>query len=187
MRYLLLLCASVCLIVLGGCTNDGVDLSKTDAGGNNNNPDGSNNNPDGSNNNPDGSNNNPDGSQPDADVGEPDASVPDAEVPAPTFTDVHGILMSNCGGCHIENEAGGLKLTDKNMAYSELVGVAQEASTDQGCGTTRVVANDAANSVIVQRLKGTCSNRMPKSGSPFLTDDQIKVVEDWINDGAQNN
>ncbi len=202
MRNLAHFCVVVGLGLVGGCTNDGIDLSGIDSGNNNNNtPDGTvNNTPDGTvNNTPDGTvNNTPDGTvnqpdaqanEPDAEVREPDASVPDADVPAPTFTQVQTMLMNNCGGCHTTNESGGLKLTDKNTAYNELVGVAVEHQStidDANCGDTRVVPSDAAGSVIIQRLRGTCSNQMPKGRTP-LTNQQIQMVEDWIDDGARNN
>jgi hypothetical protein len=50
-----------------------------------------------------------------------------------------------------------------------------------------VVAGKPAESVMIQVLKGTYpfANRMPKNGNPYWSDAEIKIVEDWISQGAK--
>ena len=54
-------------------------------------------------------------------------------------------------------------------------------------GKKVVIPGDPENSAIVQKLKGTYpfGTRMPKSGPPFWSDDEIAIVEQWIAEGAQ--
>jgi hypothetical protein len=53
-----------------------------------------------------------------------------------------------------------------------------------GNGGPVVIPGDAANSLLVQKLKGTQQNGsiMPPTGK--LSDAQIQVIIDWINVGA---
>lgn len=54
-------------------------------------------------------------------------------------------------------------------------------------GSKIVVPGDPAASAIVQKLRGTYAygTRMPKSGPPFWTEEEIALVEQWIREGAQ--
>lgn len=54
-------------------------------------------------------------------------------------------------------------------------------------GTKIVIPGDPTNSAIIQKLKGTYAfgTRMPKSGPPFWSDEEIAIVEQWIAEGAQ--
>jgi hypothetical protein len=54
-------------------------------------------------------------------------------------------------------------------------------------GKNIVVPGDPGKSAIIQKLKGTYpfGTRMPKSGPPFWSDDEIAIVEQWIAEGAQ--
>ena len=46
-----------------------------------------------------------------------------------------------------------------------------------------VTAGDAANSSLAEMV---ANGKMPKRG-PKLTPDQVQLIVDWINQGAQNN
>ena len=77
----------------------------------------------------------------------------------------------------------GLDLTSGN-AYSNLVNVPSVQTA-----LNRVTPGDAENSYLIHKLdgrSGIVGDRMPTNG-PFLTTAQIDVIEQWINDGAQNN
>ena len=93
-----------------------------------------------------------------------------------------------CIGCHSDqgrNPAGGLVLLD-GRSYQQLVG---RASTGKP-SATRVIAGDAANSYMVQKLEGAAGivgERMPRGNGPFLTEGQMLVIRKWISDGAPNN
>ena len=82
---------------------------------------------------------------------------------------IQPIFNQNCTGCHGSN--GGLNLT----SYAELM---------KGGNSGDVVnAGDAANSLLVQRIDGTITPRMPQ-GSDALADSTIDLIERWINEGA---
>lgn len=77
------------------------------------------------------------------------------------------------------------------LAYDALVGVA--ATTAAGDGFLRVEADNAADSHLVHRIKGTgpldgaeVEQLMPNDGN-LLSDEQIATIELWITEGAKNN
>jgi hypothetical protein len=76
-----------------------------------------------------------------------------------------------CAGCH--GGSGGLDVTP----YSSIMST--------GLHGPVVVANDS-NSIIVKKLKGTAAfgARMP-FGGPYLSEDEIAVVVQWIMNGAK--
>lgn len=91
-------------------------------------------------------------------------------------------------GCHSSSSASaGLSLA-KGESFSELVGVA----STQAPALNRVAAGDPDNSYLLDKLQGTQSaaggsgSQMPQGGSP-LSDDEIVVLTEWIENGAQNN
>ena len=47
-----------------------------------------------------------------------------------------------------------------------------------------VVAGDPANSMIIKAMRGNGAKQMPPGKS--IAEDQIKIVEDWIQAGAKN-
>jgi hypothetical protein len=94
-----------------------------------------------------------------------------------------------CNGCH--TTAGGrvppvgMDLGGPN-AYTQLVNVASIAKP----GAIRVIPGDPENSYLIHKLEGRAGIvglRMPRSGPPFLTDGQIRVIKRWIELGAPNN
>ena len=51
-----------------------------------------------------------------------------------------------------------------------------------------VTPGDAANSKVVHALRGTGGmKKMPPAKAPQPTEEQIKIIEDWINAGAAPN
>jgi hypothetical protein len=90
-----------------------------------------------------------------------------------------------CMTCHTStgrNPSGGLNL-NHDVAYDQLVNVAGRGKA----GTTRVIAGDAANSYLLQKLTGAAGiagRRMPINGPPYLTDGQVLIIERWIAIGA---
>ena len=86
--------------------------------------------------------------------------------------DFKPILESRCIQCHGgDRTSEGLDM----KTYESLM-----AGSENG---TVVTADDAGKSSLVdQLLKG----KMPKKG-PKLTPDQVQLITDWINAGAQNN
>lgn len=87
-------------------------------------------------------------------------------------SEVQPIFDANCAGCHGSN--GGLNLS----SYSSLM-----AGTSNNGPV--VTPGDGANSYLVRKLKGDGVGVMPPSGS--LSSATIQTIEDWIDQGAQNN
>lgn len=86
--------------------------------------------------------------------------------------DIMPIFQNTCVNCH-----GGEK-TSKGLdmkTFASLMAGSQNGAI--------LVPGDAANSKIIQSVE---SGKMPKRG-PKLTQDQIQLLVDWINSGAQNN
>ena len=95
------------------------------------------------------------------------------------------IFSARCTGCHGGSApAAGLSLEASN-SHANLVNVASSEKT----GAVRVIPGDAENSYLVQKLRGDpgiAGLRMPRNGPPYLTDDQINLVKQWIQNGAKN-
>ena len=110
------------------------------------------------------------------------ADVPTSEptsepVPASTTgvsfaSDILPILQSRCLNCH-----GGDRLEEglSLKTYDDLM-----SGSDNGLVVT---AGDADNSLLVELIS---TQKMPKRG-PKLTPDQIRIIIDWVNEGALNN
>ena len=101
--------------------------------------------------------------------------------PEPTFANVQEIFNNSCGGsgCHINRTESGVRLD----GYDNVMN-----SVGQQYGTEIVQANEPDNSPLVDKIEPDpqFGDRMPQGRSP-LTDDQIQLIRDWINQGAQNN
>lgn len=107
-----------------------------------------------------------------------------------TFNQVYNqALKDSCAAtCHNDDSGmnGGLVMLDISqqiVAYGNLVG---RASGIYG-GETRVIAGNAAGSLLVKKLEGdpTVGARMPAGAAP-LSAAQIQLVKDWIAAGAKN-
>jgi hypothetical protein len=57
--------------------------------------------------------------------------------------------------------------------------------TSSGSGKSAITAGDANNSPMIQLLMQTNGVLMPPSGS--LSDDEIQIILNWINQGALDN
>ncbi len=104
------------------------------------------------------------------------------EPPAePTFSNVLEIFNNNCGdsNCHIGGRTNGVQLDSyENVTDSE----------GNQYGELVVQANDAEGSPLVDKIEPSPDQgeRMPVGG-PYLSDDEISLIRDWIDEGAQNN
>jgi cytochrome c5 len=86
--------------------------------------------------------------------------------------DVLPLFQTTCVSCHGgERTSSALDL----KTYASLMAGSQHGAM--------VVPGDAANSVLVQKIQ---AGKMPKRGTKW-TSDQLQVLVDWINAGAQNN
>jgi len=87
-------------------------------------------------------------------------------------TQIQPIFSDNCGGCHTTNSYGGLNLS----SYNQLM--------NGGDGGEVIVPGDAQSSSLYDRITRDDSEAgdMPPSGS--LTDDDIDLISQWIDEGA---
>ena len=68
--------------------------------------------------------------------------------------------------------------------YENLVNV-----TSAQMGLNLVEPNDAENSYLIHKLDGRAGivgARMPPNG-PFITEEALDIIKQWINEGAQDN
>lgn len=86
------------------------------------------------------------------------------------------LFGQNCTSCH----GGSFPVQNLNLSSYPL------AMSTGNSWPNIIIAGDAANSIIVQRLEGTITPQMPYNEPP-LAAAQIQMVKDWINAGALNN
>jgi len=104
----------------------------------------------------------------------------------PTLSSIQAnVFTPICTQCHFgSSPAAGLNLEAGN-AWANLVGIKRSFDPQ-----IRVVAGDAGNSFIIDKLEGinlggSRGDRMPLGG-PFLDPDVIAVIRQWIDAGAAN-
>jgi hypothetical protein len=89
-----------------------------------------------------------------------------------------------CKNCHYSTEAShqGLDLGGLDLAT---LGALREGGGSTG--KRIVVPGKPDESGLIQKLRGTYpyGTRMPKNGPPFWSDADVKVVSDWIAQGAK--
>jgi mono/diheme cytochrome c family protein len=85
--------------------------------------------------------------------------------------DIQPIFNQNCTRCH--GQRGGLSLD----SYEHLMA--------GGVSGPVIVANDANESLLVKRITGEVTPRMPQGGS--LTQEEIDLIKGWIGAGALDN
>lgn len=91
--------------------------------------------------------------------------------------------------CHGPTGAGEMKLFRREDAYTALVGVLADGEECRDSGLMRVVAGDAAASLLVQKLRPNpvCGGAMPQfaeMSDGYIPAAQIAQIEAWINAGA---
>jgi len=90
-----------------------------------------------------------------------------ASAGAPTFGQVEQLLTDNCLPCHsAQNQKAGFDLT----AYEGVV--------------KAVTPGDHANSLLSKALRGNGADLMPRGRAP-LSEDNIQLIEKWIDNGAK--
>ena len=92
---------------------------------------------------------------------------------------IQPIFDVNCLGCHGPGGNAGLDLSPA-VSYANLVGENAQASAG-----IRVVAGDAASSVLYLRLTGDGLGLMPPAGD--LGTATTELVQRWIDEGAEEN
>ncbi len=109
-----------------------------------------------------------------------EAPAAEPELPAPgeavTYAHVAPIFARRCIKCHAESglmggPPEGYLLTSYQAALS---------AGDR----VRIVPGNPDASMVVRRVRGQSSPRMPFDGPPFLSAEEIRVIEDWVAQGA---
>jgi hypothetical protein len=101
---------------------------------------------------------------------------------SPTFDQVyartlHPTCAQSGASCHsAEGKQGGLDFDDPDRAYSLLLG--------EGGGKARVVAGDAACSLLVERIESADKKSQMPPGSPLSAAERC-ALEQWIENGAK--
>ena len=93
-----------------------------------------------------------------------------------SYSDVAPIFAQRCVKCHTD---GGIR-----GAPPEGLRLGTRADILRGGERMVVVPGVPAASDVVRRIKGQSRPRMPLDGPPFLTDEEIRLISDWIAQGA---
>jgi hypothetical protein len=126
-------------------------------------------------------------------------AMPQAEKGSPTFSAIHEEILvgRGCAGgslCHGGSTSGKLNLSQRDAAYTALVGVPAMGMNltlmPPNCvdsGQQRVIAGDPDNSLLMQKLLGTqqCGAPMPPN-PPLLMAAEVEQIRMWIAKGALN-
>ncbi len=134
-----------------------------------------------------------DGDAPPTDAPKSDGPASDGRPPGVSFRrDIRPLMNraandptgKGCKNCHYSTEANhqGLDLGGVDLATL--------GALRQGGGSTGkriIVPGKPDESGLVQKLRGIYpyGTRMPKNGPPYWSDAEVKLVSDWIAEGAQ--
>lgn len=98
---------------------------------------------------------------------------PRTDAATPVYADVAKIFEKHCTSCH-----SGARAPDKFRmeTYKDVM--------QGGRNGAMVLPGDPAGSEIIRRVKGTSTPRMPKNGPPWLSADEVRILEKWVENGA---
>ncbi len=94
------------------------------------------------------------------------------------YSDVAPILLGSCVMCHVPNGMMG----DPPEGYR----LDSYETTVSRVDRLRVVPGNALASELFRRIKGHALPRMPFNGPPYLNDEEIQRIGQWIDDGARD-
>ena len=93
-----------------------------------------------------------------------------------TFADVEPIFMKRCVKCHKDN--------GKMGAPPEGLRLDSYANIVMGSERLVVLPGNAGLSELARRIEGKSQPRMPFDGPPYLDADDIRLINQWIRQGA---
>jgi len=109
------------------------------------------------------------------------AALPERTRPAPgedvLWTDVEPIFLKVCAKCHSDNSKVGGPPEGLRLDSYENVLAADER--------VAVVPGNVEMSEVWRRITGLSDPRMPFDGPPWLPDDDVRLIRDWIAQGAR--
>jgi mono/diheme cytochrome c family protein len=123
------------------------------------------------------------GLQPGDSGGRPEVAAPaeateTASAGPVTYAQVAPIFARRCAKCHTDQGQMG--------PAPEGFRLTSYASTLSKADRVRVVPGNPAASELVRRIRGQARPRMPFDGPPFLTPNEVTLIEEWIADGARD-
>jgi len=130
---------------------------------------------------------------PEPDLGEPlaggcVAADSDPENDVSFAHDVRPLFDRGMGeaGCSCHNSPTGIGAMLGGLELSSLARLRRGGFTT---GAQIVVPGDPCRSYLVQKvsLSPPWGSRMPLNGPPYLTDEEIQLISDWIFEGARDN
>lgn len=95
-----------------------------------------------------------------------------------TYADVAPILVGRCVKCHGPNSIMGRPPEGYRLDSLQ--------HTLDASDRARVVPGNPSASELLRRIRGESRPRMPFDGPPYLDDTQIRLVEQWIAQGARD-
>ncbi|HEU0225073.1 MAG TPA: c-type cytochrome domain-containing protein [Steroidobacteraceae bacterium] len=106
------------------------------------------------------------------------SAAPRPQPGPPTWADVAPIFSTRCARCHARQGLMGpapesLRLT----SYQDALEASERA---------RIVPGNPDASELMRRIRGQARPRMPFDGPPFLTGSEIRLISDWIVQGARD-
>jgi hypothetical protein len=108
--------------------------------------------------------------------------------PVSFSTDIHPLILRQAGGCscHLPPPNGngvGTQISGLNLSS-----LATLRMGGTNTGARIVIAGDPCSSLMYQKLSDAppFGSRMPLSGPPFWTADELQLLHDWIAQGARD-
>ena len=92
--------------------------------------------------------------------------------PKVRWADVEAIFIQRCSTCH------GGQLPASMLRLESREGLLKGSQIGPV-----VKAGDARSSILMRRIQGLIRPRMPMNGPPFLSDEEIKRIGQWIDQG----
>jgi hypothetical protein len=94
--------------------------------------------------------------------------------------------MGGCG-CHLPSAAGagpGTQITGLDLST-----LASLRAGGHNSGSQIVIAMEPCSSILYQKVDDAppFGSRMPLGGPPFLTNEEVNLIHDWIAEGAADN
>jgi mono/diheme cytochrome c family protein len=93
-----------------------------------------------------------------------------------TYSDIAPIFQSRCVLCHTGTSAS------DDLRLDSL-----EALMEGSRNGDVIKPGNPGESELILRIKGISQPRMPLTGPPFLSDEQISLIEKWIETGLISN
>ncbi|MCO6055724.1 c-type cytochrome [Pseudomonas sp. MOB-449] len=118
------------------------------------------------------------GSRPTSAVAEPAPLQRPPEGQPLTYNHVAAIFASRCVKCHSAN--GLMGSAPEGLLLNSYAAILDRHER------VRVVPGASGASELVRRIRGQSLPQMPYDGPPFLSDEEIQLIVDWIDQGARD-